>query len=177
MGCRGASPHSLWVEFYKKAISIFRHFGAAIPSLSRPWPTAEETRCVCETLCPRRQQSPKMLFLWRQRSKAPLRDHFVRRPSVRPSVCPSVCPSVTLCFCWRHTNSVEFLVSIKVTVKVNDLGVIWKGIISWVCMPSMKSPSLYGSKVIAKVKVDNRQTNKQTDRTKAICPRSFDLGA
>ena len=28
----------------------------------------------------------------------------------------------------------------------------------------------YGSKVIAKVKVDNRQTNKQTDRTKTICP-------
>ena len=46
----------------------------------------------------------------------------------------------------------------------------------------------YGSKVIAKVKVDNRQTdkqtdrqtnrqtNKQTDRTKTICPRSFDPG-
>ena len=37
----------------------------------------------------------------------------------------------------------------------------------------------YGSKVIAKVKVDNRQTDKQTadrqtDRTKTICPRSFD---
>ena len=28
----------------------------------------------------------------------------------------------------------------------------------------------YGSKVIAKVKVDNRQTDKQTDRTKTICP-------
>ena len=33
-----------------------------------------------------------------------------------------------------------------------------------------------GSKVIAKVKVDNRQTDKQ-DRTKTICPRSFDPGA
>ena len=41
-----------------------------------------------------------------------------------------------------------------------------------------------GSKVIAKVKVDNKQTNKQTDRqtkkqtdrTKTICPRSFDPG-
>ena len=32
----------------------------------------------------------------------------------------------------------------------------------------------YGSKVKAKVKVDNRQTDKQTDRTKTICPRSFD---
>ena len=32
----------------------------------------------------------------------------------------------------------------------------------------------YGSKVLAKVKVDNRQTDKQTDRTKTICPRSFD---
>ena len=29
-------------------------------------------------------------FLWRQRSKAPLRDHFVRRLSVRLSVCLSV---------------------------------------------------------------------------------------
>ena len=43
----------------------------------------------------------------------------------------------------------------------------------------------YGSKVIKKVKVyniqtdkqTNRQTNKQTDRTKIICPRSFDPGA
>ena len=34
-----------------------------------------------------------------------------------------------------------------------------------------------GSKVIAKVKVDYRQTDKQTDRTKTICPRSFDPGA
>ena len=31
----------------------------------------------------------------------------------------------------------------------------------------------YGSKVIAKVKVDS----KQTDRTKTICPPSFDPGA
>ena len=42
-----------------------------------------------------------------------------------------------------------------------------------------------GSKVIANVKVDNRQRqrqrdkqpNKQTDRTKTICTRSFDPGA
>ena len=38
----------------------------------------------------------------------------------------------------------------------------------------------YGSKVIAKVKVDNRQTNKQTDRqmggTKTKKTRSFDPG-
>ena len=32
----------------------------------------------------------KCNILWRQRSKAPLRDHLVRRPSVRPSVCRSV---------------------------------------------------------------------------------------
>ena len=45
-------------------------------------------------------------------------------------------------------------------------------------MPNMKVSISYGSKVIAKVKVDNRQTNKQTDkdRTKTICPRSFDPG-
>ena len=35
----------------------------------------------------------------------------------------------------------------------------------------------YGSKVIGNVKVDNRQTNKQTDRTKTICLQSFDPGA
>ena len=33
------------------------------------------------------------------------------------------------------------------------------------------------NKVIANVKVDNRQTDKQTDRTKTIYPRSFDSGA
>ena len=33
----------------------------------------------------------------------------------------------------------------------------------------------YGSKVIANVKVDNGQTNKQIDRTKTKCPRSFDI--
>ena len=32
----------------------------------------------------------------------------------------------------------------------------------------------YGSKVIDEVKNDNRKTDKQTDRTKTICPRSFD---
>ena len=35
----------------------------------------------------------------------------------------------------------------------------------------------YGSKVISKVKVDNRQTNRQTNRIKTICPLSFDPGA
>ena len=35
----------------------------------------------------------------------------------------------------------------------------------------------YSSKVKAKVKVDNRQTDKQTDRTKKICPQSFNPGA
>ena len=36
----------------------------------------------------------------------------------------------------------------------------------------------YGSKIIAKVKVDNRQTNEQTDsQDKNNMPRLFDLGA
>ena len=60
--------------------------------------------------------------------------------------------------------------------KVIDLGVIWKGVISGLCMPNLNLYLLYGSKVIVKVKVDNRQTEKQTDRTKTICPRSFDPG-
>ena len=32
----------------------------------------------------------------------------------------------------------------------------------------------YGSKLIANVKFDNRQTDRQTNRTKTICPRSFE---
>ena len=40
-------------------------------------------------------------------------------------------------------NKVEKAIfSFKVKVKVIDLGVIWKGIISGVCMPNMKSLSL-----------------------------------
>ena len=71
------------------------------------------------------------------------------------------------------------------------LGVIWKGVIS-TCMCrhiyawnivncDVKQPiklklKTYCSKVIAKVKVDSGQTNKQTDGTKTVCPRSFDPG-
>ena len=56
-----------------------------------------------------------------------------------------------------------FLASRSKSRSQGDLGVIWKGVISGVCMPNMKSIS-YRSKVIAKVKVDNRQTNRQTDK-------------
>ena len=48
--------------------------------------------------------------------------------------------------------------------KVIDLDVIWKGIISGVCMPNLKSLSLAFQKLEQKVKVDNRQTDKQTNR-------------
>ena len=48
--------------------------------------------------------------------------------------------------------------------KVINLDVIWKGIISGVSMPNMKSFIFYNSKDIVKVKVDNRQTNRQ-DKT------------
>ena len=86
--------------------------------------------------------------------------------------------------CPRRQQNRKSYFSFKVKVKVTDLGIIWKGIISEVCMPNMK-PLSYSSKVITKVKVDNRQTdrqtnrltNRQTDRTKTICPRSFDPGA
>ena len=50
--------------------------------------------------------------------------------------------------------------------KVIDLGVIWNSIISWVYMPNMKLLTLT---VTANVKVDNRLTDRQTDRTKTIC--------
>ena len=42
---------------------------------------------------------------------------------------------------------------------------MWKGVISGVCMPNMIEVSFsYGSKVIAKIKIDNRQTDRQTNR-------------
>ena len=41
-----------------------------------------------------------------------------------------------------------------------------------------ESPITYHSKDMANVKVfADRQTDKQTDRPKTICPRSFDTGA
>jgi hypothetical protein len=41
-----------------------------------------------------------------------------------------------------------------------------------------ESPITYHSKDMANVKVfADRQTNKQMDRPKTICPRSFDKGA
>ena len=55
--------------------------------------------------------------------------------------------------------------------KVVDLSVIWKGIISGVCMPDMKSISLTVQK-LSKVKVNNRQT----DRTKTIVPNHLIRG-
>ena len=60
--------------------------------------------------------------------------------------------------------------------KVIDLGVIWKGVISGVCMPKYEVSISYGATIIAKVKVDNKQTDKQTGQ-KTIFPRSFDPGA
>ena len=55
--------------------------------------------------------------------------------------------------------------STKVTVKVTNHGVIPKGIMSGVHMPNMKSLSL-AVKIIANVKVDDRQKLRLTDRTK-----------
>ena len=47
--------------------------------------------------------------------------------------------------------------------KVIDLGVIWKGVISRVCMPNMKSLSLMVQKLKRRLKLTtDRQTNKQT---------------
>ena len=51
---------------------------------------------------------------------------------------------------YRYNKVEKAIFSFKVKVKVIDLGVIWKGIISGVCMPNMKSLS-YGSKVVVKV--------------------------
>ena len=48
------------------------------------------------------------MFLWRQHSGAPLRDHFVRRPSVCLSVRPSVCLSVRLSHFWFAYNFFTF---------------------------------------------------------------------
>ena len=63
-------------------------------------------------------------------------------------------------------NKVEKAIfSFKVKVKVIDLGVIWKDIISGVCMPNMKSLSLAVQKLYRRLKLTtDRQTNKQTNR-------------
>ena len=41
----------------------------------------------------------------------------------------------------------------SINVKVIDLGVIWKGFISWVCMPNMKSLSLTVQKLWPRLKL------------------------
>ena len=52
--------------------------------------------------------------------------------------------------------------STKVKVKVIDFGVIWKDIITWVILHTKYAASIsYGSKVLANVKVDNKQTDRQ----------------
>ena len=59
------------------------------------------------------------------------------------------------------TKSKKAIFSKRVNVRVIDLGVFWKGVISWVCMPNMEvSISSY-----SEVKVDSRpQKSWQLDR-------------
>ena len=66
--------------------------------------------------------------------------------------------------------------SFKVKVKVTRT-LSFESFERWSMHAKYEVSISYGSKVIAKVKVDNRQTDKQTHRTKTICPRSFDPGA
>ena len=62
------------------------------------------------------------------------------------------------------TKSEKAISGTKAKVKVIGLVVIWKDSISGVCMHAKYEVSIfYGSKVIVKVKVDNRQTNIQID--------------
>ena len=55
--------------------------------------------------------------------------------------------------------------------KFIDFGIIWKGILSWVCMPNMKSLSPTLQQML-KLTIDKR-----IDRPKTLCPWSFDPGA
>ena len=55
----------------------------------------------------------------------------------------------------------SFKVKVKVIIKVIDLGVIWKGVFSGVCMPKMKSLSVRVQKLKQMLKLT---TDKQTDR-------------
>ena len=91
------------------------------------------------------------------------------------------CIVVTNCVCWRYIHLKQFLstpyvckslcpggtklqkaiFSIKVTVKVIDLGVIWKGIISGVCMPNIKSFSLAAQCLQLRLKLTTDKTNIQ----------------
>ena len=96
--------------------------------------------------------SKKTIILKQQRKKSRV---FVKHYSMPPG-----------------SNKVQKAIfSFKVKVNVIDLGVIWKGIISGVCMPNIKSLSLTVQKLKRRLKLT---TDRQTDRTKTICPRSFD---
>ena len=70
-----------------------------------------------------------------------------------PYVCKSLCPGGT------KLQKANF--SIKVTVKVIDLGVIWKGIISGICIPNIKSFSLAAQCLQLKLKLTTDKTNIQ----------------
>ena len=66
-------------------------------------------------------------------------------------------------------SKIGYIFSITVTIK--DLGVIWKGFISWVCMPYMKSVSLTVQNLWPRLKFF--ATESQTDRQKLDAPNSI----
>ena len=74
----------------------------------------------------------------------------------------SRCVCETLHVCPRRQQSPKSYIQLQDQNqghKVIDLDVIWMGVISWVYMHALYEVSIaYGSRVIAKVKVDNRQT-------------------
>ena len=70
---------------------------------------------------------------------------------------------------WQQSPNLAIF-SIKVTRSLTlGLGVIWKGVISGVNMPNMKSLHLTVQKLWTRLKF--LATESQTDRTKTICPR------
>ena len=72
------------------------------------------------------------------------------------------CVCETLCPHWQQSLKKLLLAHrSKSRSQVIDDGVIPKGIISGECMPNIKSYISYGSKIIAKVKVGNKQSNRQ----------------
>ena len=73
----------------------------------------------------------------------------------------------TLCTRWQHSpKSYFYHKGQSQGYKVIDFGVIWKDIISrvHVYMPNTKSLSFIVQKLQRRLKVDNRQTNRQTEQ-------------
>ena len=84
-------------------------------------------------------------------------------PTWKIKVCLTLCPPAA-------TKSIKLFLASRSKSRS-------QGNLPWCHLHAKYEVSIsYGSKVKAKVKVDNRQTNKQTERTKTICPHHLIWG-